>query len=212
MDGGQREGDIQMGRIPPNVLKLRKQKRQGRRAYLSRYNEMYVPRSVGKSGIPEDAKALFDYRERAKGFFDPVFDRLFPAFPSKPSDWSSEGANPKFPEILENIGERNGRRWALELAEQERIINSIADPEVCDSYTVAEGGITRTRLTLVYNMRKTRLYFIEVAARDNGASYLMKSMVYGAEDNALTAYRLKRITWLECLPLASLTLVLPRRV
>lgn len=206
-----------MGRVPPNVLKLRKQKRKGSRAYLNRFNSIHVPRSVGKSGIPEDAKPLFDYRERAKGFFDPVFDRLFPSWPSKPSDWSSEHASDKILDkdgnpIPELVGVRNGRKWALELAEQQKVIATIQDDEACDSYTVAEGGITKTRLTLVYNIRKTRFYFIEVAARDNGASYMMKSIVYGAEDRALFAYRHRNISWLECVPLASLELVLPRRV
>jgi len=200
-----------MGRIPPNVLKLHKQKRM-RRAYLNPFNRMYVPRSVGKSGIPEDAKALFNYRDRAKGFFDPVFDRLFPAHPrtkvQQPSNWSAESAN-KYGEAV-NVGERNGRRWALSEAEKQRLIEAIEDEEACDSYTVAQGGITKTRLTLVYNMRKTRCYFIEVAYRGD-ASYMMKSQVYGAEDRALFAYHHKQIVWLECLPLASLELVLPRR-
>lgn len=204
-----------MGRVPPNVLKLRKQNRQGPRAYLNRFNQMHVPRSVGKSGIPEDAKPLFDYRERAKGFFDPTFDRLFPIHPrakfQQTAEWSSEHVDPKFPDIVKNVGERNGRRWALSLAEQERVVAAVEDPDVCDCYTVAQGGITKTRLTLVYNLRKTRCYFIEVAARRNGASYMMKSQVYGAEDSALFAYRHKRINWQECILLASLELVLPRR-
>lgn len=186
-----------------------------KRAYLNPFNRIYVPRSVGKSGIPEDAKALFNYRDRAKGFFDDVFDRLFPAHPrtkfQQPSEWNAEYVNPKFPDIAENVGEKNGRRWALNEAERQRLVETIEDEEACDSYTVAQGGITKTRLTLVYNKRKTRCYFIEVAFRSDGNSYMMKSMVYGAEDRALFAYHHKQISWLECLPLASLELVLPRR-
>lgn len=174
-----------MGRIPPNVLKLRKQKRKGRRAYLNQ-GKIYVPRSVGKSFIPEDSKPLFDYRERVKSYAIPFLERIFPSMK----------------------GEE--RRFALERAEEEKLIASVEDPDVCDCYTVAQGGITKTRLTLVYNLRKTRLYFIEVAYRE-GASYMMKSIVYGAEDRALFAYHHKQINWLECIPLASLELVLPRR-
>jgi len=206
-----------VGRVPPNVLKLRKQKRQGRRAYLTaEFSTIHVPRSIGKSSIPEDSKPLFDYRGRMPGAGTIRFlNSIMPDLPI-----------PERKELLKNIQEMEHkaiewalnnpahskrRKYALSRAEEERLIAALEDPDVCDSYTVKDGGITKTRLTLVYNIRKTRCYFIEVAFREEGKSYMMKSSVYGAEDRALFAYRHKRIDWMEFHELSTLSLVLPRR-
>lgn len=206
-----------MGRIPPNVLKLRKQKRQGRRAYLSRYNEMHVPRSVGKSGIPKDAVPLFSYRDRVVSpgrisFLNAIFPDVKYGDRRVLLDGYNNMVNTSNDREIKRAAGRSMLRVHLSDADTQRLVEAVEDDEVCDCYTVHQGGITKTRLTLVYNIQKTRLYFIEVAARDNGASYMMKSIVYGAEDRALFAYRHRNISWLECVPLASLELVLPRRV
>lgn len=65
-----------MGRKHANELKLSKQKRM-RRAYLKPYSAamVKVPRSNSKDHIPEDARALFDYRGRAYGYFLDLFDK-----------------------------------------------------------------------------------------------------------------------------------------
>lgn len=54
-------------RTHPNVIKVRKQKRNGRRAYLTPiFGLIKVTRSVGKSDVPDKMRALFDYRARGK--------------------------------------------------------------------------------------------------------------------------------------------------
>ena len=203
-----------MGRKHPNVLKLQRQKRKGRRAYLtSKFSVMHVPRSISTSHIPEDAEPLF--RRRYDVWDDAYLNAIFPGITPQASQWKSEYLT-KFTDkdgepIAENVGEHNGRKFALDRSEEERLLALVADPDVCDYHTMPVGEMTKTRLTFVFNRQKTRCYFLEIAYRDN-ASYCMKSKVYGSEERAMFDFQHRRISWMEFLELSSLSLVLPRRV
>lgn len=181
-----------MGRTHPNVLKIRKQMRQGRRAYLtSVFSTVHVPRKVGKTSIPEDAQPLFDYRSR--GIQNPELEaylnRIFPG--------------------VKQISLT--RKYCLDEAELVRLEYLISDPDVCDYITIRQSAMLGSRTTMVYNRQQTRVYFLEIAYRNNGASYIQKSKVYGSKARALFDLEHNRVSWLEHLPLASLELVLPRR-
>lgn len=176
-----------MGRTHPNVLKVRKQKRKGRRAYLtSVYSLIQVPRSVGVSGIPENAKALFAYRERGKGFYDGWLETIFPGRKSTSIE----------------------RKYAIERAEQERLLAFCDQEDVCDFHTVRDYPLQNKRLTIVFNRKKDLVYFIEVRYFEQT---VYKSKQYGSYDRAMFDFEHKRISWHESLHLESLTLVLPRR-
>lgn len=196
----------------PNVLKAQRQRRQGRRAYLtSVYSLIKVPRRISNSHIPEEAHALFDYRARGGSpQFNPFLDALFPGITPKASDWNSEEIHKKYPEIVEFVGERNGRKFALDRVEQEKLITLITDKDVCDYVTLRESPIQAKRLTFVFNRQRDRCYFIEISY-DATQSYCMKSKVYGGRERAMFDFEHNRISWHELLPLASLELVLPRR-
>ena len=204
----------------PNILKAQKQRRKGRRAWFNDYGgAIHVPRSVGKSFIPDDAQALFNYRDRAKGTFDPFLEAIFPTrhFPA-PSDWKSEGADPKatYPDgqpIVTNAGERNGRRFALERADEERLVDRLAQDDLCDFVTLRDNKKLQCRLTYVFNRKKTKFFFIE-AWYAEGASFIRISKEYKELDNKLfdfSCFNSKTIHWQEVLPLASLELLLPSR-
>lgn len=179
-----------MGRLHPNVLKVRKQKRQGRRAYLtSVYSLIKVPRSVGKADIPENARAMFDYRARGNTVsYDPWLDAIFPGVKQQGKE----------------------RKFALELAEEQRLIGMVEDPDVCDYITLKTSDLQQKRLTFVFNRAHTRCFFIEVTYADAN-SFAMKSKVYGSKDRAMFDFEHKRISWMEFIELSTLSLVLPRR-
>lgn len=205
-----------MARLHPNVLKVRKQKRQGRRAYLtSVYNLIKVPRKINTSTIPEDAQALFNYRKRGTTTgLDPFLDAIFPGVKPKASQWSAEYLTKyttlEGEPIAENVGEKNGRKFALDLAEEERLVALIEDPDVCDYITLRTSVMQKTRLTFVYNRQYTRCFFVEVTYAEAN-SFAMKSKIYGSRDRAMFDFEHKRISWMEFLELSTLSLVLPRR-
>lgn len=72
-----------MGRQHPNVLKVRRQKQRMKRAYLKPFNDIKVPRSVGKSDIPDAMHALFDYRGRGSTYWSDFFHGTMPTMLSK---------------------------------------------------------------------------------------------------------------------------------
>lgn len=206
-----------MGRLHPNVLKVRKQKRQGRRAYLtSVYSLIKVPRSVGKSDIPESSRAMFDYRARGNtSAYDPFLDAIFPGVTPRASGWKSSFPSKYLDKdtgevILEREDEHNGRKFALELAEQQRLVALLEDPDVCDYVTLKTSDLQQKRLTFVFNRQHTRCFFIEVTYADAN-SFAMKSKVYGSKDRAMFDFEHKRISWMEFIELSTLSLVLPRR-
>lgn len=206
-----------MARLHPNVLKHRRQKRQGRRAYLtSVYSLIKVPRVISTSGIPEDSQALFDYRKRGNTTgFDPFLDAIFPGVTPKASEWKSQFLSKYLDKetgeaIADLPDEMNGRKFALERSEEEKLIALIEDPDVCDYVTLTESKLQRKRMTFVFNRKQDRCFFIEVSY-DASNSFAMKSKVYGSRDRAMFDFKHKRISWHEFVPLASLSLVLPRR-
>ena len=209
-----------MGRLHPNVLKLRKQKRNGKRAWFKDYGgSIHVPRSVGKTSIPEDSQALFNYRDRAKGVYDPFLEAIFPTkhFPP-PSDWKSEGVDPKqtYPDgqpIVTNAGERNGRRFALERSDEERLIDRLSQDDLCEYVTLKDNKKLNTRLSYIYNRKKTKFFFVE-AWYAPGASFIRVSKEYTEKDKNIFDFgnfHTGHIHWQEILPIASLELLLPSR-
>lgn len=207
-----------MARLHPNVLKSRKQRREkGRRAYLtSQYSLISVPRSVGTSGIPEDAKALFDYRSRGKtSAYDPFLDAIFPGVTPKASEWKSINLH-KYLDVDGNpiidtaISPHNGRKFTLERSEEEKLIALIEDPDVCDYVTLRTSILQKKRMTFVFNRKHDRCFFIEITY-DESNSFCMKSKVYGSKERAMFDFEHHRISWMEFLELSSLALVLPRR-
>lgn len=178
-----------MARRHPNVLKVSKQRRQGRRAYLtSVYSLIKVPRSIDTANIPEDARALFSYRDRGNSYYDPYLNAIFPGVQRTSIE----------------------RKFSIDRMEEEKLIALLEHPDVCDYVTLRAGGITKTRLTFVFNRGCTSCFFLEVCYHP-GNSYVMKSKLYGSRERAMFDLDHKRITWLEHLPLTSLSLVLPRR-
>lgn len=176
-----------MGRIHPNVLKLRKQKRQGRRAYLTtKYSSIHVPRAVGKDALaqwPEQAQALFDYKSHLKGdnrFFDPFLKAVLP-----------------------NV------EYCLAKAEEEaKLYGFIAEEECIDFHTLRDAPIQQYRLSIIFNRKKTVCFFIKA---DYVNKVVEKSKRYGSYERAMFDFHHNRISWHYVLPLESLTVVLPSR-
>src|SRR6266852_4101349 len=172
-----------MGRKHPNVLKLQRQRRSGRRAYLtSKFSIIHVPRQISTSHIPEDA--------------EPLFRRRYDV-------WDDAYLNAIFPGIKQDSQERN---FAIERSEEEKLLALVADPDVGDYITLPVGEMTKTRYTFVFNRQKSRCYLLEIAYREN-ASDCMKSTVYGSEERAMFDFKHQRISWMEFLELSSLSLV-----
>jgi len=182
-----------MGRLHPNVLKVRKQKRQGRRAWFKDYGgAVHVPRSVGKSDIPDDAQALFNYRDRGNTTaFDPFLNAIFPGVKSTSVE----------------------RKFALTRADEEKLIDRLSQDDFCDFVTLKDTPKLQTRLTYIFNRKKTRFFFVEVWYAEE-ASFLRISKEYGERDNQIfnfSHFNTGFIRWVEVLPITSLELVLPRR-
>lgn len=162
-----------MGRLHPNVLKLRKQKRQGKRAYLKSYfGEIKVPRSVGTSGIPEDAKAMFDYRTRGGTFWDDTLDKLFGLPRGNPLMFSQE-------------------RMAV-IKKLQQLTAEV--PAECN-VVVRRGGITKTTLRFYFTPDYTRCFFMQTNTNE---MVVLKSKVYcgaGAKDRAYFDLANNRLEW-----------------
>lgn len=160
-------------------LKATKQKRM-KRAYLKEYFGLIkVPQSVDKSKVPLNAEGIFDYRYRGNTpAYDPYLDAIFP------------GVKQLSPE----------KQRCMRMANSERVIAMLASP--ADSFvTVREGGITKTRTTMMYNSDYSHCYFTETCTHPTN-SYIKKSMVYGSRERAYFALEHK-IVWLERIELAS---------
>lgn len=208
-----------MGRKHPNELKLKKQQRM-RRAYLKPYSasQVHVPQQIDKSKVPASAEGIFDYRQRGKGFFDPYWDAIFPGVMKRfehrlldskqsNSEWRSTPTEAKatvkssglpYPNQGED-NKLNGKKYAMTRAEEERIVDMLADE--ADSFlTIRQGGITKTRLTWMFNRKKTRNFFVETCLHPSGG-YIRKSMVYCAEERAMFAFKNNRIEWDSIVPL-----------
>lgn len=176
-----------MGRTHPNVLKLRKQKRQGRRAYLtSKYSIISVPRSVGNEALaqwPDAARPLFDYASHMKGdnrFFDPFLKAVLP----------------------------NVEYCLTEAKEEEALYNLVCSEDCVDFFTVKDAPIQNYRLSLIFNRKKTVLFFIKA---DYSIKVVEKSKQYGSQERAMFDLQHNRISWHYVLPLHSLHIVLPSK-
>lgn len=197
--------------IEAKRLKMQKQQRM-RRAYLKPYSGlMKVPQSVDKTKVPESAEGIFDYRKRGNTSpYDPYFDALFPGV-KRISSWKSAAINAKhqtsrqtgdpIPQEGED-GRLNGRAYCLCRADEERIIDMLLADEADNYVTVREGGITKTRITMMYNNKYSHIYFIETCTHPS-AMYVRWSIVYGDKDRALFALDYNRIVWIEIFHLSS---------
>lgn len=204
-----------MGRIPPNVLKYRKQKRQAsRRAYLTNvFSVIKVPRTVGKSNVPESSRPMFDYRDRGGDYYNAFIDLIMPGrLPGTHFKVEAAISGKITPEMMDAAmnpkNPNKGRRYALDRAEQEKILASIDCEDEMYPITVFEGGITRTRISFVFNRRYTKCFFTETCYHPAG-SYFSVSKQYGSRERALFDLEHKRIVWMETVSLSSLTPVPP---
>jgi hypothetical protein len=177
-----------MGRIHPNVLKLRKQKRRnGRRAYLtSKFSSIHVPRAVGKDALaqwPEAARPMLSYSDHMKGdnrFFDPFLKAVLPSV-----------------------------EYCLAKAEEEQALHDLIVTEECvDFFTVRDAPVQQYRLTIIFNRKKTVLYFIKA---DFLNKVVEKSKQYGSQERAMFDLQHNRVSWHYVLPLTSLHTVLPTK-
>lgn len=178
-----------MGRLHPNVLKLRKQKRM-RRAYLNQFNRIHVPRSSGLTSFPEHAHNLL--RPKYESWGDDAF------------------LNTIFPGVQQ---ESSRRKFALERADEEKLIERLSQEDFCDFVTLKDNKKMQTRLTYIFNRKKTKFFFVEVWYAE-AASFLRISKEYGDKDRSIFDFgnfNTGHISWQEVLPIASLELVLPRR-
>lgn len=158
-----------MGRTPPNIIKLRKQKRNGRRAYLTPIMGLIkVPRRVGKTEVPEEMRSLFDYRGRGNTYWDSIVDKMAPTMLS------------------------NQRRLALyrmhELTEK-------VSPEC--NVLVREGGITQTKIKFFFQPDYRYCFWIKEDWRNHVIHKSMEYHGPGARDRAYFDLNHNRITWME---------------
>lgn len=171
-----------MARLHPNVLKIRKQSRM-RRAYLKHYtSEIKVPRRVGKSDVPDNMQALFDYRGRGTTYWDTTLDRIFGFHKLNPVMFSKERLA-----VLRRLSE---------------ITNEVA-PEV--NVVVQRGGITKTITRFYFATDYSVCFFMK---EDWLGMYMLKSSTYhgeGARDRAYFDYENNRIQWVEKIVLPTIT-------
>jgi hypothetical protein len=207
-------GPNAMGRPHPNVAKLRKQRRDGtRRAHLKRFSSemVKVPQTNSLNHIPEDALGLYQRNgNKIKMAPDPYLEALFPGRKPKASDWRELYPEAKGTKVLPDgtivpilREEHNGRKVALTLAEEQRVLQMISDHgelESADKWiTVYEGRITKTRITMVYNAKRTLVYFLETCLHPGGA-YIRKSLTeygQGAEQRAWLSVTNRKYVWIE---------------
>lgn len=202
-----------MARKHPNVLKAQRQRRQGRRAYLTdKFSLIHVPRGMGIAHIPEDAQPLF--KRKYVTWEDSAFlNTIFPGRKVPASEWKAEGVE-KFTNrdgtaIPTNVGEHNGRRYSLDMSDAMAILEYLEHEDVCDFHTVKELKMQQKRFTICFNRKKTAAFLVEV---DYLQKYCRRSRTYGSYDRAmfLLQQQEKSISWHDPLPLESLLLILPR--
>lgn len=173
-----------MGRIHPNVLKARKQKRNnGRRAYLTnKFSIIHVPRAIGQEALqtsfPEHAQALFKYGDRVAGEMD-LLKEIMPAV-----------------------------EWTISGSEADKMLDLIQSEEVVDFVKIKDAPIQQYKLCLIFNRRKTVLFFVKA---DFFNKIVEKSKQYGSLERAMFDFHHNRISYHDVLPLHSLHLVLPNR-
>jgi hypothetical protein len=162
-----------MGKIHPNVLKLKKQQRM-RRAYLKPYSAamVKVPMSNSKAHIPEDAQALFDYRGRAYGYFLDLFDKRGVTMLSK-------------------------ERMAV-LHRLSEMLHDVA-PEC--NVILRRGGITKTIIRMYFTPDFHLCYFMKEDWRSGDMYKSMSYHGNGARERAMFAFDNNRIEWVDRVPI-----------
>lgn len=163
-----------MGRLHPNVLKVRKQKRM-KRAYLKHYTtEIKVSRSVGKSDIPDNMQALFDYRRRGTTYWDTTLDRIFGFHKNNPVMFSKE------------------RLAAIHRLNE---MTSEVSPEL--NVVVKRGGITKQIIKFYFASDYSVCFFMK---EDWLGMYMLKSTTYhgeGCRERAYFDFENNRLSWVE---------------
>lgn len=171
-----------MARLHPNVLKIRKQSRM-RRAYLKHYtSEIKVPRRVGKSDVPDNMQALFDYRGRGTTYWDTTLDRIFGFHKNNPVMFSKE------------------RLAAIKRLNE---LTSEVAPEC--NVTVKKGGITKVVIKFYFATDFRECFFMK---EDWLGMVMYKSSSYfgeGARDRAYFDFENNRIQWVEKIVLPTIT-------
>lgn len=168
-----------MGRLHPNVLKVRKQTRM-RRAYLRGTDiasEIKVKRRIGTGDIPEEHVDYFAYRRRGNTFWDPYLEAKFPS--------RGQISRERYA-VLDKIAE-----WGELVIEEMNVI-------------VHRGGITKTLTRMFFNSDYTYVFFTK---EDYLNMAILKSIPFhgsGARERAMFALANNGISWIESTELSSL--------
>ncbi len=190
------------------LLKLRKQVRNGKRAYLSRYagSAVKVPQSIDRTRIPEDAQGLFEYRARGNTFFDGFINVITPEIPSS---WVSTPENNHIVPVYDKDGRLipkpgedslpNGRKVALMKADLVKIASDSRVNEMLYR-TVREGKKTKTRITFFHSRDYSLCYYVEVCVSEAGP-YIRQSREYHSLSRATWAFDNGVIEWGDKTPL-----------
>lgn len=171
-----------MGRLHPNVLKDRKQRRM-KRAYMKSYSAevIKVPRSVGKSDVPDKMQGLFDYRGRGTTYWDTTLDRIFGFHKNNPLMFSQE------------------RLAAIKRLNE--MTNEVS-PEC--NVVISKGGITKTVIKFYFATDYSVCFFMK---EDWLGMCVYKSMTYhgeGCRERAYFDLENKRISWVERIDLPTI--------
>lgn len=175
-----------MARLHPNVIKLRKQKRQGRRAYLKRYSGMvHTHGGVSTNDIPENQLDYFSYRRRGSSYWDAYLETKFP---------TNSMASDKLKAMREEALNRLAQTIETDTSGQ-----NIPDLDVI---VLRRGGITKTIIKFFYTPRYKPCFFM---MEDWINMVVYRSGDYISKDLAMFAYQYKRINWLETIPIGCLS-------
>lgn len=157
-----------MARIPPNVIKARKQRRNGRRAYLTPIMGLIkVPRRVGNTEVPEDMKPWLEYRRRGNTFWENILDSVPKMF------------NANKLEVIKRLSELTSKL-----------------PEPCN-ITVREGGITQTKVKFFFQPDYRYCFWVKEDWRNMVIKKSMEYHGPGARDRAYFDLEHNRISWME---------------
>lgn len=168
-----------MGRLHPNVIKVRKQKRM-RRAYLKPFSAEFikVSRNINKDTPVKvdglDYSAMYDYRARGTTYWDTYLDAIFGFTKNQPVMFS--------------------KQRLLALKRLNELTNEVS-PEC--NVVVQRGGITKTILRFYFATDFSVCFFMKEYTLER---YMLKSSTFhgdGCRDRAYFALNNNRLEWVE---------------
>lgn len=176
-----------MGRLHPNVIKVRKQKRM-RRAYLKPYSAEFikVSRNINKDtpvrvdGL--DYSAMYDYRSRGNSYWDTELDKIFGFHKNQPVMFSKQ-----------------------RLAVLKRLVELTNEVEPSCNVVVKKGGITKTVIKFYFATDFSVCFFMK---EDWLSMVMLKSSTYhgeGCRERAYFALNNNRIEWVERIDFPTIT-------